>query len=152
MRCYPAQIVTIFVLTSFACICASAQTPDSAINHYRDGIKKVGKGDLDGALEDYSRAIVISSKLRGNNSKSGEDESEDLTVIDPFTANAYTNRGVVRYRKGDFEGAKRDFDSALQIKPNLAEAYLNRASALRELGDSEGSMSDLNTAIRLKPE
>src|SRR6478736_5138635 len=108
---------------------ATAQTPNGAVSHYRDGTRKIGKGDLDGAIEEYSRAIAISSRL--NSSDSESDETSNITVVDPFTANAYTNRGVARYRKGDFEGAKADFDAALRIRPGLANAYLNRAAVRR---------------------
>jgi tetratricopeptide (TPR) repeat protein len=119
------------------------------VSHYRDGDKKVGKGDLDGAIEEYSRAIAISSRL--NSSDSETDETSNITVIDPFTANAYTNRGVARYRKGDFEGAKADFDAALRIRPGLAYAYLNRAATRRELGDLQGALVDLDKAISIQP-
>jgi len=104
--------VGLFVLLVLIVVSASAQTPNSAINHYRDGAAKVGKGDLDGAIEEYSRAIAISSRLAPVNSATAE--ANNVRVVDPFTANAYVNRGVARYRKGDFEGAKSDFDSALR--------------------------------------
>jgi len=127
----------------------SAQTPNRAINHYRDGARKVDNGDLDGAIEEYSRAIAISSRL--NSSDSDTSETSNITVVNPFTANAYTNRGVARYRKGDFEGAKADFDAALRIRPGLAYAHLNRAATRRELGDIQGALSDLDKAISIQP-
>ena len=142
----------IFVVLGFTLLAQgsiNAQTPSGAVSHYRDGARKVGKGDLDGAIEEYSRAIAISSRLNSSDSETGE--TSNITVIDPFTANAYTNRGVARYRKGDFEGAKADFDAALRIRPGLAYAYLNRAATRRELGDLQGALVDLDKAISVQP-
>jgi len=42
----------------------------------------------------------------------------------------YVNRGIIRLRRNDVDGALRDFDSAVRINPNEPEAYLNRGSAL----------------------
>src|SRR6476469_3028605 len=136
--------VAIFGAVLLAQLSVLAQTPRNAVNHSRDGARKVGNGDLDGAIDEYSRAITISSRL---NSNSESDEASNVTVINPFTAYAYTNRGVARYRKGDYDGAIRDFDAALRIKPGLAFAYLNRAAARRELGDLQGALADLNKAV-----
>src|SRR6185436_20753747 len=96
-----SAIVAVALLASGS---TAAQTPNSAIDRYRDGARKVGKGDLDGAIEEYSRAIAISSRF--GNSDTASAEANNIKVIDPFTANAYTNRGVARYKKGDFKGAK----------------------------------------------
>jgi tetratricopeptide (TPR) repeat protein len=54
----------------------------------------------------------------------------------------YVNRGIVRLRRGDADGAMRDFDEALRRDPGEAEAYLNRGSALlrRERTDEAVAM------------
>ena len=84
------------------------RTPEAAVNHFENALKKTNNGDLDGAIEDYTRAIRLSSHLspsRNSNSRLGNSftdySTETITVIDPFTANAYNNRGLTRYRKGD---------------------------------------------------
>ena len=116
-------------------------TPEAAINHFKDAVKKIDGGDLDGAIEDYTRAITLSSHLSSRNSNSrlknsfSDYSTDSVTVIDPFTANAYNNRGLVRYKKQDYAGAIEDYDQALRIRPGLPSAYLNRAAALRANGD-----------------
>jgi tetratricopeptide (TPR) repeat protein len=155
-----------FVLAlTFSCFnFVQAQTPDAAINHFRNAEKKTAKGDLDGAIEDYSRAIVLSSSLQtrqpaarisGHSFTSSDavdvaDESSDIRVINPFTANAYNNRGLIRYRKGDYPGAMADYNDALRIRPGLAAAYVNRAAALAATGDKLNALRDLDRAIALK--
>src|ERR1051326_7998185 len=107
-------------------------------------------------IEDFSRAIALSSRLsvrkesRVASSFAGGDDVDDIRVIDPFTANAYNNRGYARYQKGDLLAAIEDFNSALRIRPTLLIAYLNRASALRASGRNEEAMKDLDKVISIK--
>ena len=86
MRIRPFHFCTVTLLTLLFLFSASAQTPNSAVGHYRDGASKVGKGDLDGAIEDYSRAIAISSRL--GPAVTTDSDAAKIKVIDPFTANA----------------------------------------------------------------
>src|SRR6185295_11334765 len=153
MRCYA---IILFALVSLLPVNAfsQTQTPEAALNLFKNAVKKSGSGDLDGAIEDYTRAITLSSSFaprkKSGNSFAGTDSSEAITIVDPFTANAYTNRGLARYQKGDYAGAIEDLNKALQIRPGLAVAYLNRAAAFRATGDLAGALKDLDKAISLK--
>ena len=40
---------------------AQGRTPEAALNHFKNALKKTGNGDFDGAIEDYTRAITLSS-------------------------------------------------------------------------------------------
>src|SRR5689334_493366 len=113
------RVFSSFLLALIVCVCISsqAQTPEAALNYFKDGLKKSDQGDYDGAIEAFSRAIAISSRLdKGKHSSSRNSVSsfngssvpsaaevldENVTVIDPFTADAYNNRGFARYRKAD---------------------------------------------------
>src|SRR5688572_28808292 len=122
-------------------------------------MKKAGNGDLDGAIEDYTRAITLSSRLdsgkssnrSGNAFTGGADASSDneVVVVDPFIANAYSNRGLARYQKGDLEGAMADLNQAIRIRPTLAVAYLNRAAVQRANRETMAAIKDLDRAIAL---
>lgn len=154
--------VLALIVSSFSFV--PAQTPDAAINLFKNAVKKTEKGELDAAIEDYSRAIVLSSQLQtrqpaarisGQSFASTDavdvvDDSSDIRVIDPFTANAYNNRGLLRYRKGDYSGALADYNNAIRIRPALAAAYVNRAAALVATGDKANALKDLDRAIVLK--
>lgn len=60
MACCVVQLgcVPLFVLTFSA---AQAQTPDAAVKYFNQGNRKVKNRDLDGAIADYTHAIVIGS-------------------------------------------------------------------------------------------
>ena len=160
MRSFMITLVVAAFLLCFATITA-AQTPSSAISLYKHGTSKLNKNDLDGAIQDFTKAIELSSRFgpakadqgsRFGNDLTTEAEAANITVVDPLTANAYSNRGVARMRKGDFEGAIQDFGRAIRIRPNLAEPYLNRCAARRAIGDQAGALADANKAISLNNE
>ena len=47
----------------------------------------------------------------------------------------YNNRGNARRKKGDLDGAIKDYAEAIRLKPNFALAYYNRGLARRKKGD-----------------
>ena len=72
------------------------------------GNAKLNKGDLDGALAEFTRAIEI----------------------DPSYAGAYADRGIVKWKKGDARGTLADYTRAIEIYPACATAYSKRGVPL----------------------
>ena len=64
------------------------------------------KGDLDGALADFNKAIELK----------------------PDYVNAYDARGNVRSKKGDLDGALADYNKAIGLNPTNFNAYDNRGN------------------------
>jgi tetratricopeptide (TPR) repeat protein len=95
--------------------------------HNNRGVACHARGDLDGALAEFDRAL----ELR------------------PDYAEAYHNRGVIRQARGDLEGALADLDRAVQLNSCCAEAYNNRGSVRRARGDLEGALADYDRALEL---
>src|ERR1043165_4480684 len=151
MRRYAILFALVSLLLPIT-VFSQARTPEAAVNLFKNAMKKGGSGDLDGAIEDYTRAIRLSSHFDTSKSSDslGNFSTEGVTVVDPFTANAYNNRGLTRFRKNDFTGAIEDFNEALKIRPGVPDIYLNRAAALRAQGDLQGAMRDLDRAIAIK--
>jgi tetratricopeptide (TPR) repeat protein len=85
--------------------------------------------DLDEKLRFYSNAIRIK----------------------PDYADAYVNRGVVRYDKADLGGAIEDYNHALRISPNDIDALNNRGNARSGKGDLDDAIEDYNHALRISP-
>ena len=90
-------LVVLFVLVS----AVQGQTPTTAADYYNRGIQRRQAGDLDGAIDDYTKTIEI----------------------DPRHANAYNNRGNARQAKGDLDGTIADWTKAIEINPLNADPY-----------------------------
>ena len=67
------------------------------------------KDELDSAIEGYTKAIAL----------------------DPQDAEAYGNRGLAYYGKGDYDQAIADLSQAIALDPQDAEAYCDRGNAYR---------------------
>ena len=79
----------------------------SAEDFFKAGDAKRAKGDMEGAIADYCRAIEL----------------------DPRAAAAYCNRGIAKKAKDDSEGAIADYNRAIELDPKDATAYYNRGIA-----------------------
>ncbi len=74
----------ISVLLSGA-VLAQSQTPDAARNYFEHGTKHYKQGDFDRAIEDFSKAIEISSYLTVSNR--GSKRRPSLVAAWPFFKN-----------------------------------------------------------------
>ena len=72
----------------------------TAEDYFTSGMAKKAKGDLDGAITDYDKAIALI----------------------PDNASAYIIRGAAKKAKGDIDGAITDYDKAIALKPDDASA------------------------------
>jgi tetratricopeptide (TPR) repeat protein len=62
----------------------------------------------------------------------------------------HVNRGILRSRLGDLEGAMTDFDAALAIDPNQPEAYLNKGVALIRKDNPDAALPLFTMALEKK--
>ena len=53
----------LLTLILFVFISIQAQTPNAALDRFKDGLKKSDRQDFDGAIEEFTRAIALSSRL-----------------------------------------------------------------------------------------
>ena len=86
--------------------------------------------DYDAKIADYSEAIRLK----------------------PDYADAYYNRGLAYYHKGQYDRAIADYDEAIRLKPDYADAYNNRGNAYNNKGQTDRAIADYVEAIRLKPD
>src|SRR5215468_6457050 len=126
-----SMLVASLLLGILNTIVAVAQTPSSAISHFKAGIKENKKNNFDRAIEEFTLAIEISSHpwqhragerfpsshLAGEAELDSTEETKTITVVDKFTALAYANRCFARCHKGDFARAIADCDQAVRISP-----------------------------------
>ena len=64
-------------------------------------------------------------------------DSGDLTLRDQMAT--LVNRGIVRFRMEDFDGAIADFDAALAIRPGQPDALINKGITMLAAGASVDS-------------
>lgn len=86
------------------------------------------KGDLDGAITDYTRAL--------------EFESNDAAI--------FYGRGSARQKKNDLEGALADYTKTIELDPSHALTYANRGVVKVLLKKSDYAL-DFEAAFRLDP-
>ncbi len=89
---------------------------------------KRGENDFNGMIADLTEAIGLN----------------------PRFAEAYNNRGVAYYKKGDLDSAIRDCTEAIHLNPEFAEAFNNRGFVRYYKDDLDGAIADYTEAIRLK--
>ncbi len=141
MKTKPTWIVLLVSAVSFWACAALAQegaspgvsvsTPPSTADAYEiRADDKQTKGDLDGAIADYTKAIEL---------------KPDLVEV-------YYNRGLAKQTKGDLDGAIADYTKAIELGPDLVSPYFNRGRAKQAKGDLSGAIADYTKAIELKPD
>lgn len=90
---------------------------------------KFVRGDYQGALKDYTKAIEAN----------------------PMHVQAYYNRGDLHRKMGNFEAAMADYEEALRLKPDQLEAYIGRGQVYFEQHQRDRALADFQYANELQP-
>jgi len=109
-----------------------------------------------------SRDKLAGIKLLGDAMRSGPgnavanmDSSQVIASSDPLPevpaqdANAYRERGIAAYRKGDLTRALANFDLAIQLDPGMGEAYIDRGIVLYRMKQYDRAFADIAEAKRI---
>ena len=67
-------------------------------------------------------------------------------------AATYYNRGLEYKRKGDYEQAIREFDSAVVLRPDFVRAFNSRGVTYFEMGEHKLAIEDFDAAIEIMPD
>jgi len=87
------------------------------------------QGEIDLALADYNKALILKSKH----------------------SKAYNNRAEIYVLKGQYELALADYKNAIASNPNYYKAYYNRATVYGKLGKIELALADYNQSLKIEP-
>ena len=91
-------------------------------------------GRLDEAFELYTKFI--------------DEHFHERKYVDALVE-AYNNRGQIKYRRIDFDGAIEDYTNALKLDKNFAVAYYNRGQIHYRLGKFKHSFCSENIRIQI---
>jgi len=101
-------------------------TKVTALVDYGNALDDLGRGDE--ALQQYRTAINL----------------------DPKSAAAYYNMGLVHQNEGRFAEARAAFDKAASLNPDDPDAIYQRGVTLGDIGDISSALSDVQRAIQMK--
>jgi tetratricopeptide (TPR) repeat protein len=137
--------------------------PKTSADYSNRGLARQTKGDLNGAIADYTQAVSLDPKNVQAYSRRGlarearkdwdgaiADYSQVLSLA-PRKADAYSNRGFVKQTKGDLDGAIADYSQALLIDPKISVAYYNLGLIKVQKGDLDGAILAYNKTLDLDP-
>ena len=136
--------------------------PETGIAYNNRGNVRRDQNDVQGAMEDYNKAIELNYDDAYNNRGILRNRMNDYkNAIEDFNRAvhgksggeiAYYNRGIAKLNLGDSSGAVEDFSKAIEINPRYSDAYNNRGFVRYEkLSDFTGAIHDFNAAIGLSP-
>jgi tetratricopeptide (TPR) repeat protein len=128
------SIGLVFFVLTLIVPAAYPQSDDfiKAQGYNRTGREKMQKGDLDGAIKDFTAAIETMPKELGG-----------------ALAGLYVNRSLALVKKGDLDAALADINKSIKIQPNNQYAYQNRADLRRKRGELDEAIEDYNKTIKL---
>ncbi len=135
--------------------------PKLALAYNQRGLAKMDAGDINGGMEDFTKAIEVDSLYaqaynnRGAYRKSAKNYKgalEDLNKaidIDSTYASAYNNRANTYFDLRNLDNALHDYNKAVQYDSSLGQAFYNRGLLKLNLADTLGGMEDFKRAARL---
>jgi tetratricopeptide (TPR) repeat protein len=105
------------------------EMPDNPYLYFTKGTGLYNKGDLDGAIACYHKAIAL----------------------DPKLAPAHNNLGLALYFKHDLDGSIACYHRAIAVDPKLVQAHNNLGLALDDKHDLDSAIACYHKAIALDP-
>ena len=156
------------IYTAIADISSVLQNEKTAIKYYRKAIEyntnnadlhlKLAQslnnsGDSENAVKEFNIALKTTKK---------EDQAEVLQDLEnlwvkklqdnPQDAAAHMNLGVVLQKKGDFDGALKEYQFAEEINPNDITTRLNIGTLCQAKKDYTTAINAYNTILQVNPD
>ncbi|MGC2063253.1 MAG: tetratricopeptide repeat protein [Thermodesulfovibrionales bacterium] len=131
--------------------------------YYNRGIAFYRAGQMDRAIEDYSKAIALDpSYVRAYANRGFVFEKigrldnaiadyDKVIFLNPGESQSYNSRGVIFENMGLSDKAIADYDKAIDLNPSNADLYFNRGNAYDALGRTDKALADYDRAIGLNP-
>ncbi len=135
--------------------------------HYERGLAYYAQNQLDLAIADLDQAIELSPRngeyyaargllLTSYDVPGAEEDAENdfarSLSLDPTQWLAHYGRGILAFRKADYDAAISHFSRAQMIAPQRPEVYFYRAIAFFQNENIPEATADMRYALSLLPE
>ena len=123
--------------------------------YFNRGVKKSQDRDLEGAIEDYSMAILLSSgstrKTITTEHPDGSLESTNIVETSEGNESMYFNRACAYLDLGDYPDAIADFTKFIEYNDTDGKVFFKRAIANYCVENDEEVERDIRSANSLDP-
>ncbi|MGC2161962.1 MAG: tetratricopeptide repeat protein [Silvibacterium sp.] len=153
-------------LTIQSMLTLSLAAPDSAQMHQMLAHEELKRGNTNGAIAEYRKAIAINPLLPGvhfelaellntsqdaNVKKEAVQEYRAALTANPQDAKAECRLGEIDSRAGNMAQAYQEFSKAVQLQPTDADAKLDLAKTLIEMGQQDKALPLFEQVVQLDP-
>jgi tetratricopeptide (TPR) repeat protein len=97
-------------------------------------------------------AFAIGTHERNETWRTEETLWADVIAKSPANGRAWMNHGLARMARGDYGGAREDFDRAAVFAPNYSVLEINRGIVEGQLGDQAAAERHFQRALALNPD
>src|SRR5262249_1771153 len=127
----------------------TARSYDEALRHLGAAIES---GKL--TVAQHTQALLAKSAAwvgKGDFARAFAETSEAIRV-NAESAEAYLERGRIRWHRQEWDNSLADFNEAIRLDPALAESHSLRGIVWYHKGDIDRAIADYDEALRLKPD
>lgn len=108
---------------------------------YLEAIQRMERGDK---RSEWPMLDLAAMLIRNNQTERARPYLVQAQEINPQSAQAVFQMGVVLEKSGDLRGALQEFDRAIELDPNLEIAYYRSARIHQKLGEAAEAQKDFN--------
>jgi len=127
-----------------------------ALSFHRSG--RVGKAisvyrQLLARFPGHARLLFLlgSAETQRGHAAEGLRALEQSLAADPFSADAYNNRGLALQNLRRLDEALLSYDRAIALKPGSSEAFINKGLVLRDQGRFQEALESFERALDIDP-
>jgi tetratricopeptide (TPR) repeat protein len=135
--------------------------PKTAQEHFTVAVYKHDRRDLDGAIDEYKKALALKPDwaiahfrlARAYQEKGDIDAAmaqwKETTRADPHYYEAFTNLATAYKEKGDLKNAAESYEKVLEFPPSRMAVHYRLGFWYRDLGEKEKARQHLESYIDL---
>jgi len=139
-----------------------AHDSSNSLAYLNRGVAKERQGELQSALEDYTRSIAVAPSASAHFDRANLyvqlDQPEKAladfnaaVAIDPKNVKALIGRADENYGARRLAESLADYTRVIEVQPNNAEVFFKRGSVYFDMGDFAAAYRDYSVSLSLDP-